>query len=85
MKEQLLKIIQEEKNLAEEFISTHRGKSIYLYGAGAAIYLAIQFVRRYDISILGIIDTYKGGEVIAPPPWKDTIPVISFEKFLKEN
>ena len=67
MKEQLLKTIQEEKNLAEEFISTHKGKSIYLYGAGSAVNFAVEFAQKYAISVLGIIDTYKEGEFTPPP------------------
>ena len=74
--------MKKEKNLAQEFISSHQGKSIYLYGAGVSANVAVEFAYKHNIQILGIVDSYKEGMFTAP---YSPIPIVSLETFLKQK
>lgn len=78
--EELLQFIQDEKNDSMEFVRLAQARSaeVYLYGAGAYLRCAVQFMQKYHIGIKAILDSNKQGEF-------QGIPIVRFPDFLASN
>lgn len=78
--DELLRFIQEEKNISMKFVkeAQKRGKGVYLYGAGHHLRFAVQFMQKYKINIKAILDTNREGEYCG-------IPIIRFAEFMRSE
>ena len=76
MLDDLYSFIKNEKNLAEEFIKQHSDKrKVFLYGAGMASIWYIEFLKRNNICIEGIIVS----DAINQSMKKNEIPIICID------
>lgn len=78
--DELLRFIQQEKNISMEFVkrAQTRGKGAYLYGAGVQKLHTVRFLQKHGVKIHAILDTFQQGSY-------EGIPILRFEDFLLTN
>lgn len=80
---ELLRFIQQEKNISMEFVkqANVRGggaRGVYLYGAGVQKLHTVRFLRKHGVKILAILNTFRQRSC-------EGIPILRFEDFLLTN
>lgn len=78
--DELLRFIQQEKNISMEFVkrAQTRGKGAYLYGAGVQKLHTVRFLQKHGLKIHAILDTFQQGSY-------EGIPILRFEDFFLTN
>ena len=85
MDSEMIHFIQNEKNIAMEFVEDTRAwlqggrdRRVYCYGAGFHAQYVLRFMKKYGIPIQAILDSNREGEY-------NQIPVIRYDSFLKDS